>query len=70
MNILFEELFGAWCAPYDPDRFPAHLRTDPLKAYGQYAFEEGFKLALELAFSCLDQKDLSRLEMLSPEKSL
>ena len=49
MNILFEELFGAWCAPYDPDRFPAHLREDPLKAYGQYAFEEGFKLALELA---------------------
>ena len=34
MNILFEELFGAWCAPYDPDRFPAYLRGDPLKAYG------------------------------------
>ena len=62
MNILFEELVGAWCAPYDPDRFPAYLRGDPLKAYGQYAFEEGFKLALELAFSCLDPKDLSHLE--------
>ena len=70
MKALFDHLFMAYCVPYDPNRFPDYLRKDPTRAYGQYAFEEGFKLALELAFSCLDQKDLSRLEMLSPEKNL
>ena len=44
MNVLFELLFNAWCAPYDPRQVPEHLRGDPVKAYGQYAFQEGFRL--------------------------
>ena len=39
MNVLFELLFNAWCAPYDPRQVPEHLRGDPVKAYGQYAFQ-------------------------------
>ena len=49
MNVLFELLFNAWCAPYDPRQVPEHLRGDPVKAYGQYAFQEGFRLGLGLA---------------------
>jgi len=48
MKALFDHLFMAYCVPYDPNRFPDSLRKDPTRAYGQYAFEEGFKLALEL----------------------
>ncbi len=49
MKALFDHLFMAYCVPYDPNRFPDYLRKDPTRAYGQYAFEEGFKLALQLA---------------------
>ena len=62
MNVLFELLFNAWCAPYSPQRMPPHLRGDPVKAYGQYAFQRGFQLALELAVTCLDPEDLARLD--------
>lgn len=59
MKVLFDHLFMSYCVPYDPDRFPEHLREDPTRAYGQYAFEEGFKLALQLAVACLDPEDLA-----------
>ena len=49
MNVIFEELFLAVCPPYCPDMIPDYLKGDPIRAYGQYAFEEGFKLALRLA---------------------
>ena len=62
MNTLFEMLFHAWCVPYDPEKVPSYLRGDPVKAYGQYAFECGFRLAMELAVTCLDPNDLSDLE--------
>ncbi len=58
MNIIFEQLFRAWCPPYDPDSFPDYLQKNPVTAYGQYAFEEGFKLALQLTVSCFEPKDI------------
>ena len=61
MTEVFEELFRAWCVPYDPDRVPAYLRKDPVLAYGQYAFEEGFKLAMQLAVRSLDPDSLGEL---------
>ena len=48
MTMLFELLYHYWCVPYDPERFPEYLRKDPVHAYGQYAFEEGFKLGAQL----------------------
>ena len=62
MNVLFELLFNAWCAPYDPRQVPEYLRGDPVKAYGQYAFEAGFKLGMSLAVSSLEADRLARLE--------
>ena len=62
MNVLFEQLFHAWCPPYDPQMVPEYLRKDPVKAYGQYAFQRGFTLALALAVSCLDPEDLREEE--------
>ena len=53
MNTLFELLFLAWCPPYDPAHFPEYLQNDPIRAYGQYAFQEGFQLALCLTVSAL-----------------
>ena len=53
MNTLFELLFLAWCPSYDPKQFPEHLQRDPVRAYGQYAFQEGFQLGLCLAVSSL-----------------
>ena len=58
MNAVFETLFLSHCAPYHPGLVPEYLRDNPVKAYGQYAFEQGFKLAMELAFACLDPEDL------------
>ena len=62
MNVMFELLFNAWCVPYRPDLVPEYLRSDPVKAYGQYAFEAGFKLGMSLAVSSLDPDRLVRLE--------
>ncbi len=49
MDTLFELLFLAWCPKYRPDMAPDHLQNDPVRAYGQYAFREGFELGLSLA---------------------
>ena len=62
MNVTFELLFNAWCVPYRPDLVPEYLRSDPVKAYGQYAFEAGFKLGMSLAVSSLDPDRLAHLE--------
>jgi len=62
MNVLFELLFNAWCPSYDPSTTPEPLRGDPVRAYGQYAFQRGFQLALGLAFCCLDAKELAKFE--------
>lgn len=61
MTQVFEELFLTWCVPYRPDLVPAYLRDDPVKAYGQYAFEVGFKLAMRLAVSSLDPDTICEL---------
>ena len=53
MDILFEMLFLAWCPPYEPDKAPDYLKNDPVRAYGQYAFREGFQLGLSLAVASL-----------------
>ena len=53
MDTLFELLFLAWCPPYDPEDVPLHLKDDPIRAYGQYTFREGFQLGLSLATASL-----------------
>ena len=53
MNLLFELLFLAWCPSYNPKMVPDYLQNDPVRAYGQYAFQEGFQLGLCLAVSSL-----------------
>ena len=62
MTVIFEQLFHAWCVPYNPDNFPEYLRSNPVKAYGQYAFERGFRLAASLLFLSLDHRDLTEIE--------
>ena len=59
MNVLFELLFNAWCPAYRPDMVPEYLREDPVKAYGQYAFESGFKLGMSLAVAALSPEVLA-----------
>ena len=61
MTYLFEELYHAWCVPYDPEDFPEILRGDPIRAYGLYAFEEGFKLAAQLMAACLYPRKLDEI---------
>ena len=61
MTIIFEELFHAWCPPYHPDLIPDYLKADPVRAYGQYAFEAGFKLGMQLAAASLDPDTLTEL---------
>ena len=62
MTVLFEMLFHACCPPYDPESFPEYKLSDPVSAYGQYAFEEGFKLATQLMFLSLDHRLLGEVE--------
>ena len=61
MTQLFEDLFLTYCVPYNPDFAPKYLQKDPVRAYGQYAFEEGFKLGMQLAVSSLNPDDLCEL---------
>lgn len=62
MTAIFEELFHAWCQPYHPDLIPDYLKADPIRAYGQYTFEIGFKLAMQLAVSSLVTDELWELQ--------
>lgn len=49
MNDFWELLFFAWCPAYDETMAPEHLKGDPVRAYGEYAFREGVRLGLSLA---------------------
>jgi hypothetical protein len=40
---------------------PAYLRDDPVTAYGQYSFEMGFKLGMQLAAASLDPELLIKI---------
>lgn len=62
MTQIFELLYSTWCPPYSPERVPEYLRKDPVRAYGQYAFEEGFKLGARLMCVTLHDSDLQELE--------
>lgn len=58
MNNQYQQLFECWCVPYQNLQFQLRdIVDDPIKAYGIYAFEEGFKLALNLAAPLLTQYD-------------
>ena len=46
MDIIFQQLFDAFCFPYDP-----------VRAYGRFAFEVGFRLAVRLTAACLADPD-------------
>ena len=62
MARIFEELFLQWCVQPEQREVPEYLKDDPVRAYGQYAFEEGFKLGMQLAVSSLDPDMLARTE--------
>ena len=55
MDIIFQQLFDAICFPYDPERVPEG--RDPVRAYGRFAFEVGFRLAVRLTAACLADPD-------------
>jgi len=55
MDIFWELLFLAWCAPFDEHLVPDHLQGNPIQAYGEYAFREGVQLGLTLAVSSLQR---------------
>lgn len=48
MNTFWELLFLAWCVPFDEHLVPDHLKDDPVRAYGQYAFRKGVRLGLAM----------------------
>ena len=56
MNDFWELLFLAWCPAYDETMAPEHLKDDPVRAYGEYAFREGVRLGLQLAYGTLFDK--------------
>ena len=58
MTQLYEDLFLSYCVPYNPDMAPKYLQDNPIRAYGQYTFEVGFKLGMQLAVTSLDPNDL------------
>lgn len=56
MNSRFQQLFECWCVPHQNLQLQ-EIQEDPITAYGKYAFEEGFKLALNLTAPLLAQDD-------------
>lgn len=49
MNTFWELLFDAWVPPYWDGMAPDHLKNNPVRAYGEYAFREGVRLGMSLA---------------------
>ncbi len=62
MTVIFEQLFHVWCQPYHPDLLPDYLKSDPVRGYGQYTFEQGFKLGMQLAVNSLDPNLLAEAD--------
>ena len=56
MDTIFQQLFENFCFSYDSDQVPEG--RDPVRAYGRYAFEQGFKLAMRLSACALPPDDL------------
>ena len=53
-------IFDAWCSPYHPGLIPDYLKSDPVRGYGQYTLEQGFKLAMQLAAASLAPEELRK----------
>ena len=62
MNAIFELLHNCCCPAYNPDMVPEYLRGDPIRACSQYAFEKGFRLGMQIAFTCIEPDMLCKLE--------
>ena len=64
MNVVMEQLYEHFCTGYNPEMVPKYLHDAPMKAYSQYTFERGFRLGMQLAFTCLEPDMLCHLEKL------
>ena len=62
MNLVFGELFNIWCISPEHWEVPPSLKDHPTTAYGEYAFETGFKLGMQLAVCSLDPDALAKLD--------
>ena len=58
----FDLFTHSWCFPSAPEGFPESLRNVPVHPYGQYAFEEGFKLGAQLTCLSLHNPYMQTLE--------
>ena len=54
MNLLLQDLFHTWCTPYLLFKTPSSMKNNPAAAYGEYTFEAGFRMGMQLAICCLD----------------
>ena len=56
--VIFERLYNTYCTSYTPDIVPVYLRDNPMKTCAQYTFERGFRLGMQIAFTCIDPEKL------------
>lgn len=51
---IVEDLYPYFVTPPDPERWPDHIRNNPMKGHGLYAFYQGLRLGLQLAAAGLE----------------
>ena len=49
---VMELLYHYRVSEPDAQRWPDHLKKDPVPGHGLYAFYQGFRLAMQLAEAC------------------
>lgn len=53
--FIIETLYPYFVPEPIPEYWPDHLRGDPIRAHGLWAFYQGLQLGLQLADACLEK---------------
>ena len=48
MSYIIELLYHYWVGGPEPRHWPEHLKQNPVEGHGQYAFQAGLLLGLQL----------------------
>lgn len=52
---IVEELYCYFVTQPEPSFWPEHLKSDPVKGHGLWAFYQGLCLGMQLSAACLNQ---------------
>lgn len=53
--VIVEQLYGYFVTEPEPSFWPEHVRSNPIKGHGLWAFYQGLQLGMQLTAACLEK---------------